>query len=396
MIETLFDPDSSAQGGGAIMYDSSGGIAHLERSDAPGSGHGYSNVHELIRFGMFHLKNHLKDQTPILDDRRIDRMQMEKSGAVHPGGGNESYGLGWFFVETTYGFRTVWHEGGWTGASAMLKLLPSENIAVAVLMNVYDREFVNQVTDETIRALLPAYGNQEGQAADQVTVSSPPQFDLPVGRYSGEIRTFSGAIPLILHREDGGELYAYLGDPASAPRRVRSAPEAVPRLPAQILATFPGPIGDQDAARHHHTVWLDLRFSNDELYGTASAMTLGGHGWEGIDAVRDSVRNDAGRTRVGRYRRSADAFSPSISCVFEADELKVKLPRFSGQVSAFGDRVEVVAPLYLLALPRLESERNGCQVHNCTTTAKASRQLYKCVPGTHSAAFGPAHGGAGT
>jgi len=286
MIETLFDPDSSAQGGVAIMYDSSGGIAHLERSDAPGSGHGYSNVHELIRFGMFHLKNHLKDQTPILDDRRIDRMQMEKSGAVHPGGGNESYGLGWFFVETTYGFRTVWHEGGWTGASAMLKLLPSENIAVAVLMNVYDREFVNQVTDETIRALLPAYGNQEGQAADQVTVSSPPQFDLPVGRYSGEIRTFSGAIPLILQREDGGELYAYLGDPASAPRRVRSAPEAVPRLPAQILATFPGPIGDQDAARHHHTVWLDLRFSNDELYGTASAMTLGGHGWEGIDDQR--------------------------------------------------------------------------------------------------------------
>lgn len=286
MVETLFDPDSSARGGVAVMYDGSGEIAHFERSDAPGAGHGYSNVHELIRFGMFHLKDHLKDQTPILDDTRIDWMQMEKSGAVHPGGGSESYGLGWFFDETTNGLRTVWHEGGWTGASAMLKLVPSNDIAVAVLMNVYDREFVNQVTDETIRALLPAYANQEGQAADRAAVSSPSQFDLPVGRYSGEVHTSSGAIPFVLQKEDGGELYAVLGDPASAPRRVRIAPSAVPRLAGQFLATFPGPIGDQDAARHDHAVWLDLRFANDELYGTASAMTLGGHGWEGIDDQR--------------------------------------------------------------------------------------------------------------
>jgi hypothetical protein len=109
---------------------------------------------------------------------------------------------------------------------------------------------------------------------------------LPVGRYSGEIRTFSGAIPLILDWEESGEVYAYLGDPDSAPRRVRNAPEFIPRLPAQILASFPGPIGDEDAARHHHQVWLDLRFANDELYGTASAMTLGGHGWEGVEDQR--------------------------------------------------------------------------------------------------------------
>jgi hypothetical protein len=153
-------------------------------------------------------------------------------------------------------------------------------------MNMYDREFVSQVTDETIRALLPDYRDREGQAADLVSAPSPPQLELPVGRYSGEIRTFSGGIPLILEREDSGDIYASLGDPPSAPRRVRSAPEAVPRLPGQILASFPGPIGDQDAARHQHTVWLDLRFANDELYGTASAMTLGGHGWEGIDDQR--------------------------------------------------------------------------------------------------------------
>jgi CubicO group peptidase (beta-lactamase class C family) len=167
MMEALFDPDSSARDRAAIMYDSSGEIAPFERSDAPGSGHGHSNVHDLIRFGMFHLTGHLKDQTPILDDRRMDRMQMEKCGAVYPGGKKESYGLGWFSGETTDGIRTVWHEGGWTGASTMLRLLPSEDIAVAVLMNVYDRAFVNDVSDETIRALLPTYGDQKGHAVDE-------------------------------------------------------------------------------------------------------------------------------------------------------------------------------------------------------------------------------------
>jgi CubicO group peptidase (beta-lactamase class C family) len=286
MTDSLFDPDSSVRGGAAVMYDGRGENVYFDRSDAPGAGHGYSNVHDLIRFGMFHLKDHMKGQLPILDDRTIDRMQMEKCGAVLPGGGKASYGLGWFFDEAACGFRTVWHEGGWTGASAMLKLIPSEDLAVAVLMNVYDREFVNEVTDETIRALLPTYGNQKGGAADHVEGGSPPRFDLPIGRYAGEIRTSSGAIPLILDSTDGGELNAYLGDPASAPRRVQDAPEAVPRLPAQILASFPGPIGDQDATRHDHNVWLDLRFANDELYGTASAMTLGGHGWKGIDDQR--------------------------------------------------------------------------------------------------------------
>ncbi len=225
---------------------------------------------------MFHLKDHLKGQRPILDDGTIDRMQTEKDDAVHPGGTNESYGLGWFFGETAHGVRAVWHEGGWTGASAMLKLLPSEDIAVAVLMNVYDSEFANRVTDETIRAMLPDHGNPEGRAADRAAASAPPSFDLPAGTYSGEIRTFEGAVPLILDKGDGGDLHVHLGDPASPPKHVFILPAIVARVPGQFLGAFPGPIGDRDAARHPHRILLDLRIVRDELKGTASAMTLGG------------------------------------------------------------------------------------------------------------------------
>jgi len=282
LIDTVFDPDPTHQGNLAATYDKQGRIVPFHWSDTPGAAHGYASVRDLIRFGMFHLKDHLRGQRPILDDGTIDRMQTEKDGAKHPGGGNESYGLGWFFRETTNGVQTVWHEGGWTGASAMLKLLPSQDIAVAVLMNVYDTEFVNRVTEETIRAILPDYGNREGQAADRVAASAPPSFDLPKGMYSGEIRMFERAVPLILDKTDGGELNVHLGGPASASKPVRSLPVVVPRAPGQFLGWFQGPIGDQDAARLPHSIVLDLRLVGDELNGTASAMTPGGQGFEGV------------------------------------------------------------------------------------------------------------------
>ncbi len=281
MAGAVFDPDPDRQARLAVKYDTKGAIVPFAWSDTPGAAHAYASVRDLIRFGMFHLKDRLKDQKTILDDGTIDRMQTEKDGTVHPGGRNESYGLGWFIAETTDGRQTVWHEGGWTGASAMLKLLPSEDIAVAVLMNVFDTEFVNRVTEVALRAMVPDYGKSEGQTADRIAASAPPSFDLPAGTYSGEIRMFEQAIPLIVEKTAGGEMHVHLGDPASPARNVRSLPAIVPRAPGQFLGAFVGPIGDQDADR----IVLDLKMVRDRLtgsvsglIGTASAMTLGGLG----------------------------------------------------------------------------------------------------------------------
>ena len=277
MAGAVFEPDPGQRESFASTYDKQGRILPFHWSDTPGAAHAYASVRDLVLFGQFHLKDHLKVQQPILDDSMIDRMQIEKDGAMHRGG-TDSYGLGWFFKETADGVRTVWHEGGWTGASAMLKLLPSEDIAVAVLMNVYDSEFVNRVTDETIRAMLAGYGTPGGQAGDHAAASAPPLFELPAGRYSGEIRTFERTIPLILEKEDGGELQARLGDPVSLPKPVYILPAEVPRVPGEFLGAFAGPLGDQGAARLPHRIVLDLRMSRDDLVGTAYAMTLGGLG----------------------------------------------------------------------------------------------------------------------
>ncbi len=185
MTATVFDPDLHSPGNIAVEYDNRGAVVPFHTCDTPGAGYGYTSVHDLIRFGMFHLKDHVRGQRPVLDDATIDRMQTEKDGARHRAGGSECYGLGWFAGEANNGLRTVWHEGGWTGASAMLKLLPSEDIAVAVL-------------DERVRHRIRQPGDRRNDsapcsrttrspkspAADRVAASAPPSFDLPTGTYS--------------------------------------------------------------------------------------------------------------------------------------------------------------------------------------------------------------------
>lgn len=287
LTSAVFDPDFRHPGNIAAEYGNRGALVPFHTCDTPGAGNGYASVRDLIRFGMFHLKDHAKGQQRILDDAAIDLMQTEKDGARHRAGGNEAYGLGWFIGETHGEVRTVWHEGGWTGASAMLKLVPSEDIAVAVLMNVFDTEFINRVTEETIRILLPGHGARDGQTESRALVpAEPPPFELPPGTYTGEIRTFERAVRLTLEKSDGAAIQARVGDPASPAARLRDVPAVVPREPGQILVFFPGPLGDPDSARCRHNIVLDLRWVSDELVGTASAMTPTGLGNPGVEDER--------------------------------------------------------------------------------------------------------------
>jgi hypothetical protein len=122
----------------------------------------------------------------------------------------------------------------------MLKFVPSEDIAVAVAMNVFDTEFVNQVTEETLRAILPGYGNPESGAAERAAASATPPFELPAGSYSGEIRTFERTIPLLLDKSVNGEIHAHLGDPAFPPKSVFILPPIVPPLARPVPGSFPG------------------------------------------------------------------------------------------------------------------------------------------------------------
>ena len=114
----------------AARYKTTKGPLAFYDFDHRGASAAYSSAHDLVRFGMFHLKNHLKDQKPILEDKTIDFMQK----AVDPSLPESSYKLGWSEYDL-FGFKTISHGGGMPGVTTNLRLLPEENIALVVLCN---------------------------------------------------------------------------------------------------------------------------------------------------------------------------------------------------------------------------------------------------------------------
>jgi CubicO group peptidase (beta-lactamase class C family) len=115
----------------AVRYSFDHGRSPQAESATPGASAGYCGVHDLVLFGMFHLKAHLPNQKAILSDASIDAMQ---NSTVDTGDGR--YGLGWWVNEDFFGYRGILGQGGTDDSQAWLQLIPSEGIVVAVLSNI--------------------------------------------------------------------------------------------------------------------------------------------------------------------------------------------------------------------------------------------------------------------
>ena len=96
-----------------------------------------SSAHDLVRFGMFHLKDHLSDQRAILADSMIDAMKVPSDREAF----GAQYGLGWGVHPHLHGYRVIEHTGGMPGVNTVLGFYPTENLAVVVLIQL-DEEFM--------------------------------------------------------------------------------------------------------------------------------------------------------------------------------------------------------------------------------------------------------------
>jgi len=111
----------------------------------------YTSAHELVRFGMFHLKDHLADQRPILKDATLDAMQRRET----PGDTANGYGLGWL-ISNEQGTRVVSHTGGMPGVATSLKLYPQQNMAIVALANTSGAA-PHRIAVDIAAALVPGY-----------------------------------------------------------------------------------------------------------------------------------------------------------------------------------------------------------------------------------------------
>jgi len=249
----------------AIRYDSKGAPIPFYNFDHPAASAVYSSAHDLVRFGMFHLKDHLPDQAQILTDTSIDAMHQPTMKISD----NTGYGIGWFTEDRPDGYHVVSHTGGMPGVATILMLVPSEDIAVAVLTNcAEDRAAIMGVVDAIFKALLPKW-----QATPPAPKTSVPPFtpgsDL-LGTWKGTLHTYQKDLPVTLKFLPSGDVQVQLAD------ELASLLNHVQFKDGWLSGEAWGDVATDDAERHRaNTLLFSLKLRGDHLNGAVSASERG-------------------------------------------------------------------------------------------------------------------------
>lgn len=226
--------------------------------DTPAAAAAYSSAHDLIRFGLFHLKAHLADQRKILSDKSIDEMH-----ARTPGEKAEIYKLG-FQVRNKDGRRIVAHSGGMPGVSTQLWLVPDSRLAIVALSNS-SSELPRRVADRIAQKLLPNWpvsGDRESPVRGPFTV--PPQL---LGLWQGELATYVRNVPVEVRFLADNNVHVKFGDQLTT--LVSSAQFKDDTFTGEFNARIDTP----DTEYYDNAISMTLEFRGDRLTGTASAAS---------------------------------------------------------------------------------------------------------------------------
>ena len=254
-------------GRAAVRYDNNlAPIASYAFDHTGGSGV-WSSANDLVRFGMFHLRNVAAGPTQILKRATIERMQRPEAPPTSPG---QSYGLGWATLENDFGYRRVSHTGGMPGVSTVLNLYPSEEVAIVVLINKSSGAAPGRIAQAIAAAALPAYQPVRGivGASSAITPASGV-----VGNWSGRVLVLADTLPFTLSVEANGSVRARLGttETSVAGAALNSGGWFTGRFNAPLRAADATPAAD----RERIVVNFALRRRGDQLTGWASAVTQG-------------------------------------------------------------------------------------------------------------------------
>jgi CubicO group peptidase (beta-lactamase class C family) len=235
------------------------------RSEPDASGHPgatglHCSVHDLVLFGRLHLEMGLTPASP-LSPSDIEAMHTAQPAT------RGQYGLGWWIREQS-GIRVVSAQGGTTDAYALLELVPSRKIALAIVANSYSQRVANLEKD-LLSKLLP---ESTSNAPTQTPPSKPNPGPL-AGQWAGSIDTPRGSIKIALHIDPGGGAQVRIND-----GEVLIATSTSVR-PSHVYGEVPGRRGLPDAPSAGYVIQLDLALRGDELVGAATfAPPAGGAG----------------------------------------------------------------------------------------------------------------------
>lgn len=256
----------------AVRYGADGLPIPFYDFDHRGASAVFSSAHDLVRFGMFHLKAHLPEQKAILSDETIDEMQ-QPTMIIEEGQG---YGIGWR-VSDNLGYHIISHSGGMHGVSTRLTLIPSEKLAVVVLANAGSR-LPGLIVQEILSVLLPEYAKnrarleakqkEEKEKAQEPTPSFKPTPEL-IGKWSGSVHTYNGEIPLTLWFKESGDVHAQLGD------QFKTLLNYVSFRDGYLIGQMMGDIGTEDTNRLPFNLLISLKLRDQVLNGAVTTRSLG-------------------------------------------------------------------------------------------------------------------------
>lgn len=254
------DVDTGLQQDHAVRYETDGLPLPSYGFDHPGGSAIYSSAHDLVRFAMFHLKSHLRDQKPILSDHAIDEMQ-QPTADVASGIG---YGIGWFTGVYVDGRRGLSHTGGMPGVATSLRLFPSDNIAITVLTN--SRSLVAASVMEAIERVLLPSAVLKPPAASTSSGFDPPKH--LIGRWRGQVHTHKTPVAFTLEIQPDGNVRGRLGT------QLETVLYRVGLSNGYLTGTMAGDIGTEDASRTPHTLNVMLKLRDGALVGGMTSISL--------------------------------------------------------------------------------------------------------------------------
>jgi CubicO group peptidase (beta-lactamase class C family) len=282
MTHTSVDVGPGLEPHQAIRYTPGGKRIPFYTFDHPGASAVYSSAHDLVRFAMFHMKEHLLDQRQILSDETIDAMQ------VSPGNEAGGYAIGWGKFKNARGYECVQHTGGMPGVSTTVRFVPSRRLAVVVLANSRS-PLAYRLPDMIVDLLLPeqesekkaATTNESAEAKEEPKKEEPNKEEPKAeesdqqpaklkdlaGNWRGEIVTYQGSTPLRLTVKETGDVHVRLGDQLVTLLSNASFRNGI------LRGQFAGKVPYDDNRGRDYLIQLELKRRDDKLTGAASTIT---------------------------------------------------------------------------------------------------------------------------
>jgi CubicO group peptidase (beta-lactamase class C family) len=236
-------------------------------SATPAASGAFCSAHSLALFGRA-LLNSRPGASPDAGSSRWAAL-LPSSGvpAVQTGTpSGTTYSRGWWIEEDYVGMRSILASGGTPYASAILRLVPAEQLAVVVLANM--GADVVRVADAVLDELVPAIRERRKNWTPPAPATRQRRPISPelVGTWAGAIDTYRGKRSLTLSIDSSGEVTGAL---AGAKAEVRltgggaSGPRVFGRLPDADL-------GIEEARPGSYDLQLGLAMYGSRLAGFAT------------------------------------------------------------------------------------------------------------------------------